>query len=60
LRFTLIDIPLFVFGLFFTAISLVFVVGLFPFGLLLPHFWVGLYFTVGHFFVDRKIAGRAC
>lgn len=54
-RFTLMDIPLVLFGLFFTGISLVFVSSLFPFGLLLPHFWVGLYFVGGRFFVERKI-----
>ena len=55
LRFTLLDVPLVLFGLFFTAISLVFVVTLFPFGLLIPHLWVGLYFTLGRFFVERKM-----
>lgn len=55
LRFTLLDIPLVIFGLFFTGISLLFVTSMFPFGLLLPHFWVGLYFVVGRFFVERKI-----
>jgi hypothetical protein len=55
LRFRLLDIPLVLFGLFFTAISLVFVVGFFPFGLLIPHLWVGLYFTFGRFFVERKV-----
>ena len=43
------------FGLVFTAISLVFVVGAFPFGILIPHFWVGLYLAFGRFIVERKI-----
>jgi hypothetical protein len=54
-HFRLIDIPLMLFGFVFTAISSVFVVKAFPFGLLLPHFWVGLYMLGGRFFVDRKV-----
>jgi hypothetical protein len=54
-RFHWWDVPMTLFGLVFTAISLVFVVGAFPWGLLIPHFWVGLYFTFGRFIIERKI-----
>jgi len=54
-RVRLVDVPLIVFGAFFTLVSLAFVIPLFPLGLLLPHFWIGLYFLVGRFFVDSKI-----
>ncbi len=53
-RFQAIDIPRTVFGLFFTGISLIFVVSSFPLGLLLPHFWIGLYLVGGHYFFDAK------
>jgi hypothetical protein len=54
-RFRPADVPLALFGLMFTGISLVFVVNLFPFGILVPHLWIGLYFLFGHFFVESKI-----
>ena len=54
-RFRAVDVPMVVFGLFFTGISLLFVVTLWPYGLLIPHLWIGLYFTAGRFYVDRRI-----
>ena len=55
LRFTLVDIPMTMFGLVFTGINAMFLVNTFPIGLLIPHFWLGLYFLFGRFFVDAKI-----
>jgi hypothetical protein len=54
LRFEASDVSTTVFGLFFLAISSTFVVALFPGGLLLPHFWIGIYLSFGRFFVDAK------
>jgi hypothetical protein len=55
LRPRVTDIPTSIFGLFFTAVSSTFVIAAFPWGLLLPHFWIGIYFAFGHFFWDAKV-----
>lgn len=52
-RFRLIDIPLSLFGLVFAAIGGSFALASFPFGLLIPHLWVGLYIAFGRFIVER-------
>jgi hypothetical protein len=54
LQFQGADIFTTLFGLFFLFISSTFVVAMFPGGLLLPHFWVGVYLSFGRFFVDAK------
>lgn len=55
MRFSWTDIPSTVVGLAFIAISLVFVVVLFPFGLLIPHLWVGLYVAFGRYPAEAKM-----
>jgi hypothetical protein len=42
-------------GVIFVAVGFVFVVVLFPFGLLIPHLWVGMYFAFGRFFIEEKM-----
>ena len=42
-------------GLFVAVVGGFFAVAMFPFGLLIPHFWVGLYFAFGHLWVDAAI-----
>lgn len=54
-RFRLIDIPLCAFGTAFAVVGGTIAISVFPFGLLIPHFWIGLYFAFGRFIVDRTI-----
>jgi hypothetical protein len=58
IRFLPIDKSLSVFGLFFLAISLVFVVPSLPWGLLIPHFWIGVYFSFGRLPLDALVRSR--
>jgi hypothetical protein len=58
LRLGLGDVPIMLFGGFFTAIALVIAVNTFPLGVLLPHLWVGLYLVGGRFFVECRMRER--
>lgn len=54
-RYRWADVPLTCFGLFFAGIGGTIAISAFPWGLLIPHFWVGLYVAFGRFLVERIV-----